>query len=319
MLRLLKILADSTRLRLLRILRQGDFTVQDLMHILDMGQSRISRHLKLMTDAGLLQIEKQGTWHYYRLSLEEGLFKDLWGSLEPRLASLEGQEQDAFGVVQVMSDRRKRNQDFFNRHAPEWDKLHVELLNLPDYQEQLLDLIPSGGLIVEIGVGTGSLLPSLAMKGQQVLGLDHSPSMIKLARDVLARQQLATRVEVRLAEMNHLPCSPGSVRTVVMNQVLHHAEQPVDVFREIARVLEADGTLVVADLARHGYDWARDRLADQWLGFKREELELWLDETGLSMTLCRDVDVLSGQQTVFLLKAINHKHSPESRIQENSN
>ncbi len=312
MLRLFKILADGTRLRLLRVLRQGDFTVQDLMHILDMGQSRISRHLKLMTDAGLLQIEKQGTWHYYRLSLdEEGLFRDLWSALEPRLAALEGQEQDAFGVAQVMSDRRKRNQDFFNRHAPEWDKLHLELLNLPDYQEQLLDMVPSGGLIVEVGVGTGSLLPSLATKGQQVLGLDHSPAMIKLAREVLGQQQLASKVEVHLAEMNHLPCSQGSVRTVVMNQVLHHAEQPVDVFREIARVLEPEGFLVVADLARHGHDWARDRLADQWLGFKREELESWLAETGLSMAVCHEVDALPGQQAVFLLKAVNHKHSSE--------
>jgi len=319
MLRLFKILADSTRLRLLRVLRQGDFTVQDLMQILDMGQSRISRHLKLMTDAGLLQVEKQGTWHYYRLSLEEALFKDLWCSIEPRLVELKNQEQDAFGLVQVMSDRRKRNQDFFNRHAPEWDNLHVELLNLPDYQERLLDLVPSGGLIVEVGAGTGSLLPLLAMKGEQILALDHSPAMIKLAREVVTQQQLAAKVEVRLAEMNHLPCSHGSVRTVVMNQVLHHAEQPVEVFREIARVLEPDGSLVVADLTRHGHDWARDRLADQWLGFKRQELEIWLDETGLSMSVCQEVDVLSGQQSVFLLKAVNHKHSPESRIQENSN
>lgn len=318
MLKLFKILADSTRLRLLRVLRQGDFTVQDLMQILDMGQSRISRHLKLMTDAGLLKVEKQGTWHYYRLSLDEGLFKDLWTSLEPKLVELEAQEKDAFGIAQVMSERRKRSQDFFNRYAPEWDKLHVELLNLPDYQDRLLDMVPSGGLIVEVGVGTGSLLPLLAMKGDQVLGLDHSPSMIKLARDVIAQQHLAGKVDVRLAEMNHLPCQDGSVRTVVMNQVLHHAEQPVEVFREIARVLEADGSLLVADLTRHGHDWARERLADQWLGFKSQELELWLGETGLSMSVCQDVDALSGQQSVFLLKAVNHKHNPESRIQENS-
>ena len=307
MLRLFKVLADSTRLRLLRILRQGDFTVQDLMQILEMGQSRISRHLKLMSDAGLLQVEKQGTWHYYRLSLEEGLFKDIWAALEPRLAKMEEQEKDAFGVIQVMSDRRQRNQEFFNRHAPEWDNLHVELLKLPDYQDLLLDMVPSGGLVVEVGVGTGSLLPSLAAKGDQVLGFDHSPAMIKLARTMVEEKQLRAKVDVRLAEMSHLPCADGSVHALVMNQVLHHAEQPVEVLKEIARVLEPGGSLVVADLTRHGHDWARERLADQWLGFNQEELEKWLNDAGLSMIACQEVGVHSDQQSVLLLKAAFYK------------
>lgn len=307
MLRLFKVLADGTRLRLLRILRQGDFTVQDLMQILEMGQSRISRHLKLMSDAGLLQVEKQGTWHYYRLSLEEGLFKDIWAALEPRLAQMEEQEKDAFGVSQVMSDRRQRNQEFFNRHAPEWDNLHVELLKLPDYQDLLLDMVPSGGLVVEVGVGTGSLLPSLAAKGDQVLGFDHSPAMIKLARTMVEEKQLGAKVDVRLAEMSHLPCADGSVHALVMNQVLHHAEQPVEVLREIARVLEPGGSLVVADLTRHCHDWARERLADQWLGFNQEELEKWLNDAGLSMIACQEVGVHSDQQSVLLLKAAFYK------------
>lgn len=307
MLRLFKVLADGTRLRLLRILRQGDFTVQDLMQILEMGQSRISRHLKLMSDARLLQVEKQGTWHYYRLSLEEGLFKDIWAALEPRLAQMEEQEKDAFGVSQVMSDRRQRNQEFFNRHAPEWDNLHVELLKLPDYQDLLLDMVPSGGLVVEVGVGTGSLLPSLAAKGDQVLGFDHSPAMIKLARTMVEEKQLGAKVDVRLAEMSHLPCADGSVHALVMNQVLHHAEQPVEVLREIARVLEPGGSLVVADLTRHCHDWARERLADQWLGFNQEELEKWLNDAGLSMIACQEVGVHSDQQSVLLLKAAFYK------------
>ena len=318
MLSLFKVLSDATRLRLLRILRQGDFTVQDLMQILDMGQSRISRHLKLMSNAGLLQVEKQGTWHYYRLSIKEGLFGDLWPSLESRLADLGEQERDAVGVLQVMSERRKRNQEFFNQHARDWDNIHVELLNLPDYQDRLLAMIPPGGLVVEIGVGTGSLLPQLAKKGERTLGLDHSPSMIKLARETVAQQQLAGKVEVRLAEMNHLPCADDSVRTVVLNQVLHHAEQPVEVLREVARVLEPGGSLVVADLTRHGHDWARERLADQWLGFKREELERWLADTGLLMSECQEIEALSGQQPVLLLKATIHKHNPESVFQGNN-
>ena len=303
MLSLFKTLADGTRLRLLRILRQGDFTVQDLMQILDMGQSRISRHLKLLSEVGLLQVEKQGTWHYYRLSPGEGLFNDLWPSIQSRLTDFKGQNRDAAAVLQVMEARRKRSQDFFNHHARDWDNMHVELLNLPDYQEPLCTLLPVGGMVVEIGVGTGSLLPLLAQKSEHTVGLDHSPSMVSLARETVDKYQLGDKVEVRLAEMNHLPFADGSVRTVVMNQVLHHAEQPVEVLREIQRILERNGRLVMADLTRHEYDWTRERLADQWLGFKQKELEEWLAEVGLLMTSYQEFGDSDSQQTVLMLTA----------------
>lgn len=303
MLSLFKVLADGTRLRLLRILRQGDFTVQDLMQILNMGQSRISRHLKLLSEIGLLRVEKQGTWHYYRLSPGEGLFNDLWPSIQARLHDLEGQNRDAAAVLQVMEARRKRSQDFFDHHAHDWDNMHVDLLNLPDYQEHLCSLLPVGGMVVEIGVGTGSLLPLLAQKGDHTVGLDHSPSMVSLARETIAKSYLGNKVEVRLAEMKHLPFVDGSVRTVVMNQVLHHAEQPVEVLREIQRILERNGRLVMADLTRHEYDWTRERLADQWLGFKQNELEEWLAEVGLLLTSYQEFGDSVSQQTVLLLTA----------------
>ncbi len=303
MLSLFKVLADSTRLRLLRILRQGDFTVQDLMQILNMGQSRISRHLKILSEAGLLRVEKQGTWHYYRLSPGEGLFNDIWPFVETRLVEHVGQEPDAAGVLQVMAERRRRSQEFFNHHARDWDTMHVELLSLPDYRGGLIDLLPEGGLLVEIGAGTGTLLPLLAGKAARTVGLDHSPSMVALARETITQNQIADQVEIRLAEMNHLPFADGEVSTVVMNQVLHHAERPVEVLKEICRVLEHQGVLVLADLVRHQHDWVRQRLADQWLGFTRDELQSWLAETGLLMKTYHELGDPASQQPVFLLSA----------------
>ncbi len=300
---LFKVLADSTRLRLLRLLRQGDFTVQDLMQILSMGQSRISRHLRLLSEAGLLRVEKQGTWHYYRLSPGEGLFSDIWPFIEAHLAELAWQEQDAAGVLQVMAERRRRSQEFFNRHARDWDNMHVELLSLPEYRDPLLDLLPEGGLLVEIGAGTGHLLPLLACKAARTVGLDHSPSMVAMARETIIQNQLADQVEIRLAEMNHLPFADGAVRTVVMNQVLHHAERPLEVFKEIRRVLEPQGVLVLADLIRHQHDWVRQRLADQWLGFNRSELESWLAESGMFTRTYRQFGSPATQQPVFLMSA----------------
>lgn len=303
MLNLFKSLADSTRLRLLRIMRQGDFTVQELTQILAMGQSRISRHLKILSADGVLRVEKQGTWHYYGLSPEAGLFKDIWPFVEKCLHEVVGQEQDAAGVLEVMAARRKRSQDFFDRHAREWDNMHVALLGLPDYQDALLAMVPSGGLLVEIGAGTGSLLPQLARKGDHTVGLDHAPSMVALARETLAHHPHAAKVEVRLAEMNHLPFPDRSVHAVVMNQVLHHAERPVEVLGEVGRVLERRGRLVIADLARHQHDWARERLADQWLGFNRHEIAGWLAEAGMVLQTYQELGNTATQQPVLLLCA----------------
>lgn len=215
MLHVLKILADSTRLRLLRVLRQGDFTVQDLTQILHMGQSRISRHLLLMSDAGLLKVEKQGTWHYYRLAPDNESFRKIWPAIEPQLNTLESYKQDQDAILATMIERRRRSKDFFERYGRDWDTIHAELLNLPDYQAEMLALLPSGGVTLEVGVGSGALLPFLVKHADRVVGVDHSPAMITLARETVAIQNLAERVDVRLAEMNHLPLVDGSARTVV--------------------------------------------------------------------------------------------------------
>jgi ubiquinone/menaquinone biosynthesis C-methylase UbiE/predicted transcriptional regulator len=303
MLEVLKILADTTRLRLLRILRQGDFTVQDLMQALNMGQSRISRHLILMSEAGLLKVEKQGTWRYYRLAPESAFFQKIWPAIEEHLDELDMQEQDANSIYAIMAERRKRSQEFFDRHARDWDVMHNELLNLPDYQSELLALLPEGGLTVEIGVGSGTLLHLLIEKADRVIGLDQSPSMVNLARETVQQCQLTEFVDVRLAEMKHLPLADDSVRTLVMNQVLHHAEQPGDVLKEVGRVLDASGILVIADLTRHEHDWARERLADQWLGFRQEELEIWLAEAGMQICTYQEFGGSKSFQGVLLLTA----------------
>lgn len=303
MLEVFKILADTTRLRLLRILRQGDFTVQDLMQVLNMGQSRISRHLILMSEVGLLKVEQQGTWRYYRLAPESRFFQKIWPIVEEHLAELEMQDEDASGLLAIMMERRKRSQEFFDRHARDWDDMHAELLNLPDYQADLLALLPKGGLTVEIGVGSGTLLPLLIDKADRVVGLDQSPSMVTLARETVQQHRLTEHVDVRLAEMNHLPIPDDSARTIVMNQVLHHAEQPGDVLREVGRTLVRDGLLVVADLTRHEHDWVRERLADQWLGFKRQELEGWLAEADMQIRTYQEFGNSGSHQGVMLLTA----------------
>ena len=164
MLDTLKALADPCRLRLVAVLLNGEFTVQELTAIFRMGQSRISRHLKILTEAGVLGVKRQGTWSYYRAGGGNNFFSAIRPAFERELEALPERSRDLAAVAAVLEERRKRSQEFFDRHARQWDDLARTLLPVPDYLEQLLALMPEGKTVVEIGLGTGGLLPALAAK-----------------------------------------------------------------------------------------------------------------------------------------------------------
>lgn len=302
MLDLLKALADASRLRLVAILLRGEFTVQELTAILDMGQSRISRHLKILTDAGVLSVKRQGTWSYYRVGNGSPFFSAIRAAVEQGVQTLDAYSQDMSAVAAALEDRRRRSQEFFDRHARQWDDLARTLLPVPDYRECLLALVPQGGQVVEIGLGTGGLLPALAAKADGVIGVDHSPAMLDEARRRLTMSGLAG-IDLRLGEMSHLPLSDNQAQCIVANMVLHHAAEPVMVLQEFKRVLKPGGRLVLADLARHEREWVRDRLADQWLGFDESELQGWLQEAGFSATTLKRISATGGQEAVLLVQS----------------
>lgn len=279
MLELLKSLADPCRLRLVAVLLRGEFTVQELTLMFAMGQSRISRHLKILAEAGVLSVKRQGTWSYYRVGDGNPLFNALLPALEQGLERLPQREEDLAALARILEERRSRSREFFDRHALQWDDLCRALLPLPDYRERLVAALPVGIPILEVGVGTGALLPELVACGRTVIGVDHSAAMLDEARRRVEAAGL-DGVELRLGEMAHLPLPDRSVGCVVVNMVLHHAPDPQAVLREVARVLLPGGLLLIADLARHEHEWARERLADQWLGFEGEELHHWLQAAG---------------------------------------
>jgi ArsR family transcriptional regulator len=202
----------------------------------------------------------------------------------------------------VLEERRRRSQQFFDRHARQWDDLARTLLPTPEYQKQLLALVPEGGSIVEIGLGTGGLLPALADKAGTVIGVDHSPAMLDEARRRLELSGLDD-IDLRLGEMSHLPLPDRSVDSAVLNMVLHHAADPQVVLTEISRVLVGGGTLLLADLARHERELAREQLADQWLGFEQDELRGWLTAAGFDTVIVEQVIPGQEQETVLLVQA----------------
>ncbi|ABQ27178.1 ArsR/SmtB family transcription factor [Geotalea uraniireducens] len=303
MLDILKALADPCRLRLVAVLLAGEFTVQELTRILSMGQSRISRHLKILTDAGVLTVKRQGTWSYYRAGEEDSFFAAIRPAMEAGLATLPDRSKDLSAVTAVLEERRRRSQEFFDRHARQWDDLARILLPVSDYRERLLSLVPEGKSVVEIGLGTGGLLPALAAKASRVIGVDHSPAMLEEARRRLALAGLAG-IDLRLGDMTHLPLPDKAADCAVLNMVLHHAADPAAVLREIRRVLTAGGVLVLADLARHEREWVRERLADQWLGFDEDELTSWLAAAGFFDVRCERLEGGAGQEAVLLVKAL---------------
>lgn len=302
MLETLKALADPCRLRLVAVLLSGEFTVQELTGIMRMGQSRISRHLKILTDAGVLSVKRQGTWSYYRVGGESRFFAAIRSAIEQGVEALPERSGDLAAVAAVLEERRRRSQEFFDRHARQWDDLARTLLPVPDYREELLALVPRGGTVVEIGIGTGWLLSALAARAERVIGVDHSIAMLEETRRRLALAGLAG-IELRLGEMTHLPLPDREADCAVLNMVLHHAADPPAVLREIGRVLSPGGVVVLADLARHEREWVRERLADQWLGFGEKELKEWLKEAGFVDVRCERMEGVAGEEAVLVVKA----------------
>jgi len=302
MLNLLKSLADPCRLRLVAVLLRGEFTVQELTRMFGMGQSRISRHLKILTEAGILTVKRQGTWSYYRVGEKNSLFNALLPALEQGLEQLPHRENDLASLAQILEERRRRSLEFFDRHARQWDDLCRSLLPVSEYLDTLLAAVPAGITVLEVGVGTGGLLTELEDKNRTVIGVDHSPAMLEEARRRLLASGLSG-IELRLGEMTHLPLPNESVGCVVANMVLHHAPDPAAVLGEIRRVLTPGGLLLLADLARHEREWVREQLADQWLGFGEDELSTWLLAAGFPEICCERIEGAAGQEAVLLVRA----------------
>lgn len=299
MLNILKALADPIRLRLLAILARGEQTVQDLTVVLGLGQSRISHHLKVLLEAGLLAVQPQGTWKYYRLAPEGEFLQQLWPVIAARLETVAGATEDLQSLNRLHAHRRQQSKDFFETHARKWDTMARKLLPTADYAGELLAVLGGGDRLIEVGVGTGELLPRLASDWSRIIGIDQSQAMLEMA----GQRSFTTgdaAIELRLGEMSHLPVADAQADAVLMNMVLHHATQPLQVLAETVRVLRPGGKLVIADLVRHSQDWARESLADVWLGFTDDELRGWLVEAGFVDISIQHQSAASGQQEVLL-------------------
>lgn len=274
----LRAAAEPTRLRLLGILAQCELTVTEITQVLGQSQPRVSRHLRLLCEAGLLDRVPEGSWVFYRLADDRvaRTFVELLGANDPTLAD----DRERLAAVQL--GRQQAADSYFEQHAHEWNdirSLHVPEEEVEWALQSLLGDEDVGDLL-DIGTGTGRILTLLAPRATRAIGIDRSHEMLAFARAALAAPDFR-HVQLRHGDMYHLALAPRSMDLVVLHRVLHFADDPVAVMREVARVLKPGGRLLLVDFAPHGEESLREQHAHRRLGFSTDDISHWCSQAGL--------------------------------------
>jgi DNA-binding transcriptional ArsR family regulator/precorrin-6B methylase 2 len=280
----LKAAGEETRLRIVALLAEAELTVSDLTDILRQSQPRISRHLRLLAEAGLVERFREGSWAFFRLGEHGGtaaLARDLVARLDPADATI---ARDRERLAAVRAGRVDAAQKYFARHAIEWDrirKLHVTDESVEQAIVAVLGDRPFRSLL-DLGTGTGRMLELFGPDIERGLGLDMSLDMLSLARTRLDRAGLR-HCSVRQGDIYDLALPKDSFDVVIIHQVLHFLEDGGRAIAEAARVLRPSGRLLVVDFAPHDLEFLRDEHAHRRLGFPPEAVSGWLAAAGLDV------------------------------------
>jgi ArsR family transcriptional regulator len=279
--KIFKTLADTTRVRILALLEREELAVQELMRVLGMAQSRVSRHLAILREAGLLRDRRDGTFAYYRFPTpQEGVWRDAWELTRRQLATDPTTERDAAALREVLAARAHRTRSWFDAVGPEWDALRKVFNDDALRARAIAHLAPPGLTVCDVGTGTGVLALELARLGVRVVAVDHSQAMLDAARAKLEAEN-AQGVELRRGDAAHLPLDDASVDAAFAHMVLHYLPSPAAAIAEMGRVVKPGGRVVVVDFEAHDREWMREELGVQWLGFPLDDVRAWLHAAGL--------------------------------------
>ncbi|HXG79741.1 MAG TPA: metalloregulator ArsR/SmtB family transcription factor [Methyloceanibacter sp.] len=299
----LRAAGEATRLRILALLAHGELNVKDLTQILGQSQPRISRHLKLMADAGLIRRFREGSWVFFRLAdqgAEATLAQAIVTSLDQSDLTL---ARDRARAKAVQKARAEAAQAYFKAHAGEWDKIRALHVAEKDVEAAMDGALGEGpfNLLVDLGTGTGRILELFAPRASRALGFDINHAMLAYARMKLERAGL-THAQVRHGDLYNVPLPDGAADAVVLHQVLHFLDDPAAAIAEAARLLAPGGKLLVVDFAPHELEFLRDQAAHRRLGFARDQLDRWLAKAGLKLERFRELkpDPSGGKLTVSL-------------------
>jgi ubiquinone/menaquinone biosynthesis C-methylase UbiE len=286
----LKAAAEPTRLRILLLLAAGELSVKDLTVILGQSQPRISRHLKLLAEAGLVERFREGSWAYFHVSDRSAggrLALDILSLIDngDRVVARDRERAEA-----LKREREAASQSYFRSHAADWDRIRSLHIAERDVELAIEEALGPGPfrLLVDLGTGTGRVLELLSDRYERGIGFDLNNAMLAYARSKLATAKL-TRAQVRHGDLYDLALEDGVADVVIMHQVLHFLSEPALAIREAARVLAPGGRLLIVDFAPHDLEFLRDDYAHDRLGFAPGQVENWMQEAGLLPRLQRDL------------------------------
>ncbi|CAH1657618.1 ArsR family transcriptional regulator [Hyphomicrobiales bacterium] len=286
----MKAAAEETRLRMLALLSEGELTVSDMTDILGQSQPRISRHLKLLAEAGIVERHREGAWAFFRMADHHPAstaIRDLVAHLDSADQRLAG---DRARLKAARQARAEAAQAHFSRLADNWDK--VRSLHVPEeaVEAAIIEVVGAKPVqaFLDLGTGTGRMLQLLAPLASRVVGVDASHAMLSVARANLERAGLA-KVQLQQGDIHALPVEHDAFDLVLIHQVLHYLDDPARALREAAAVLAPGGRLLVVDFAPHALEFLREEHAHRRLGFAADQIGGWLEEAGLDVIAHRDL------------------------------
>jgi ubiquinone/menaquinone biosynthesis C-methylase UbiE/DNA-binding transcriptional ArsR family regulator len=295
----LRAAGETTRARILALLAHGELSVGELAQVLNQSQPRLSRHLKFLTGAGLVERLPEGAWVFYRLPAEgqaRGLVDSLIATVDPADAEV---RRDVERLKEVKAERADAAASYFSRVAADWDSLRALHYAEDKIEKAVLDAAGPGpfDLVVDFGTGTGRMLALFADKAKRVEGIDLSHQMLTVARTKL-QEAGAANASVRHGDATASPYAESSASLVIIHQVLHFLDDPARALNEAARVLKPGGRLVVVEFAPHTLEHLRAEHAHRHLGVSEQDLARWAEKAGLAVRSCKTFGAPAGEKGI---------------------
>jgi len=275
----LRALSDATRLRTVALLERDELSVNELQEITRLGQSRISTHLGLLQDSGLVQSRREGKRTFYKLNSQTGGATGEFIQLAIRGAKeLPEHSHDQINLKRVLMRRREQAQIFFNQVAGRFDRVYGPGRSWEAFGHLLLRILPPL-VVADLGAGEGLLSELLARRCKKVIAVDNSEKIVAFGK-AKAKKNGLKNLEFRLGNLQTPPIEANSVDLVILSQALHHAEIPADAIAAAHKILKGGGQILILDLLKHNFEKARELYGDRWLGFAESNLHRWLEEAG---------------------------------------
>ena len=275
----LRALSDATRLRIVALLEKDELSVNELQEITRLGQSRISTHLGLLSDCGLVRSRREGKRTFYRLNPQADAVANDFIQLAIRGAGeLAEHESDQINLKRILTRRREQAQVFFNQVAGRFDRVYGPGRSWQAFGHLLLRMLPAI-TVADLGAGEGLLSELLARRCKRVIAVDNSEKIVAFGA-AKAKKNGLKNLEFRLGDLQNPPVEPASVDMVILSQALHHAEDPAAALVSAGKLLKPRGQILMLDLLKHTFDRARELYGDRWLGFAESDLHRWLEAAG---------------------------------------